>query len=64
MKLSRTVIPMIPHNRGDKVFDIIVYGRTRKDLCTVPNEVISELARKYPDYSSSMFLMYDFPNGY
>jgi len=51
---------MIPRDRDQKPFDLILYGRSASELLTVPNEVIGSLARRYPDYTSSPFLIYDF----
>jgi len=56
---NRCCITLIPKHEG-KPFDLIIYGRTAAELMTVPNDVISSLARRYPDYTSSLFLVEDY----
>lgn len=43
-------------------FNVVVYGRVCSELMTVPNEVITTLAAKYPDYHSSIFNLKELPN--
>ena len=44
-------------------FDVIVYGVTANELTTVPNDVITSIARKYPDYVGSPFGVKALHNG-
>lgn len=54
---TRAVVPMIPMTTDAKPFEVIIYGYSLFELMTVPNPVITSLARKYPDHASSPFLL-------
>jgi len=56
---NRCCLTLIPKGEG-KPFDLIIYGRTAAELMTVPNEVVQSIARRYPDYTSSIFLLKDY----
>jgi len=56
---KRAVVPLTPIVSGLKPFDVIIYGATVQELMTVPNDIISALAAKYPDYTSSLFALKD-----
>jgi hypothetical protein len=53
---TRCTIPMINRTTGDVDFQITLYGITVRDISSVPNDVITSLARRYPDHVSSLFL--------
>lgn len=56
MVKNRTILPMM-NGEGETKFAIIVYGRKPDELMTMPNEVIHKLARKYPNHTTSPFLL-------
>lgn len=62
--MKRCVIPLIPVTPGAKRLDIIIYGRSARELMTVPNEIVHSLARRYPGYTSSPFFIYNLPQSY
>lgn len=53
----RCQITLWPLRKRDRLkpFTLIIYGRSTRDMMTVPNDVASALARRYPDYTSSPF---------
>jgi hypothetical protein len=53
------VVPMINDETGQVDFELLIYGRTARELMTVPNDVIGVLAERYTKHSSSIFLIYD-----
>ena len=53
------VVPMYPRVAGAKPFELLIYGRTAIELLTIPNKVVSELARRYPQHQSSPFILRD-----
>lgn len=53
------VVPMMSVMTGKVEFELLIYGRTAKELMTVPNDVIDSLAREYPDHQSSIFMLRD-----
>jgi hypothetical protein len=59
--LHRTIIPMISTRTGQPEFELIIYGFLPQDLMTVPNPVIQSLARRYPNHTSSPFVIYQAP---
>jgi len=55
--IERAVIPILSRATGEVEFEVIVYGRRPEELATIPNEVIRSLARRFPEHTSSMFLL-------
>lgn len=53
------IVPLIPLNWKDQPFEVLVYGYNAVELFTIPNEVVSSLARRYPGYTSSPFILRD-----
>jgi hypothetical protein len=58
--MKRAIVPMLPKRQSLPAFEIILYGSSAVELMTVPNERIASLARRYPSYTSSLFLVRDF----
>lgn len=57
--IVRCVVPLIPITDTEQAFDLIIYGRSARELITVPNEVIQSIAIRYPNHTSSPFHLYD-----
>ncbi len=55
---KRAIVPML-NKAGQVEFELIIYGYSARELTTVPNPVISSLAARYPDHTSSPFLLRD-----
>ncbi len=51
------LIHMLSLKTGNVDFIIQVYGANPKELMTIPNSIINSLARKYPNHTSSPFLV-------
>lgn len=62
--MRRCVVPLLSTKRGFKPFDVIIYGKSARELQSVPNPIISSLARRYPDHYSSPFIIYDLETEY
>lgn len=52
-------IPMHNKRTGEVDFKVQVYGRSAADLSTIPNDVVMKLAQRYPNHTSSPFMMRD-----
>lgn len=61
--VPRCTMPMFPYGNypviGEQDFDVIVYGARASDLMTISNVVVRSVAKRFPDYQSSMFLVND-----
>lgn len=53
------VVPMWPKTADAQPFELLIYGRNATELLTVPNDVVSYLARRYPNHVSSPFILRD-----
>lgn len=60
--MTRYVVPLIPITDTEQAFDLIIYGRSARELMTVPNEVIQSITARYPNHISSPFYLYDLTN--
>lgn len=54
-------VPMMNKRTGEVDFVLLVYGRSARELMTVPNEVVDSLSRRYPNHISSPFALSDAP---
>jgi len=55
----RCQLNLIPRREGLKSLSLIIYGRSAAELSVVPCEEIQSIARRYPDYHSSLFFLAD-----
>lgn len=59
--MKSAMIAMIGNQSMRQEFDVIVYGRSADDLLKVGSPVVREIARRFPDHTSSPFLVKEVP---
>lgn len=51
-------VPMVNRHTGEIDFDVTLFGLTLEEAMCIPCPEIQALAERYPNYTSSPFMLY------